>query len=523
MGLKTIFQEGLKERRRRRSIHSGKNQLKDKQGHYAELLTALGRKAWENHVGIDAFGEIKAALNETKKQLDELQAQATGLGQQKKQAEDNKKQELDRLAAGQKELEESQRQVDTRLGELKNALQSAQKEMEQAKNRLGAIAVEREQLQTRAAAGAEGEAEKKENADKMAALAREAQELEARINDRDQAGKSAGKDISPLQEEAGRLQKKIEDIRSEKKSMAAEADKKISALAGELSKIDGKSKETEKTQAGNFHRLGESLAAAQSKEPGIAKEIAAVQSARAEMDGIQSLLGGLERQKDDGQVSAYKKMVAILIGAAVLAAAIVVLLFVLLSPRKAESPLRGLSGPLAASAKGLEAVAQQMQEGFDAVEGGTEETQAPRVVAASEGVLRAVLPAVGGWQLQNPHYSQGKFQRLETASLEAEYAAEDGRSVLVRVTDAGSAAAMLAPLKMVFTMNLSLDDEDATQKVTTVNGIPVAERFNKHEQEATFGIIYKDRYLIEMKTRAAKGLELLREFAAQLDLSKLRP
>jgi hypothetical protein len=137
--------------------------------------------------------------------------------------------------------------------------------------------------------------------------------------------------------------------------------------------------------------------------------------------------------------------------------------------------------------------------------------------------LRSVLPAVGGWQLQNPVYSQGKFQQLETASLQAAYSTDDGRSVQVQITDAGAASALLAPLKLVFSLNIRVDDKDVTQRVSTYNGIPVAERFNKHDQEATFGIIYKDRYLIELKTGAEKGLELLREFAAKLDLSKLQP
>jgi hypothetical protein len=205
-------------------------------------------------------------------------------------------------------------------------------------------------------------------------------------------------------------------------------------------------------------------------------------------------------------------MTAILIAGAVLVAAIVVLLFILLAPKKMETPLNGLGGPIGAGAKGLEAIAQQMQEGFGAVDPEAENTPGRKIVAAGEGTLRSVLPAVGGWQLQNPNYSQGKFQQLETASLEAVYSADDGRSVQVQITDAGAASALLAPLKLLFSLNIRVDDKDVTQRVSTINGIPVAERFNKNDQEATFGIIYKDRYLIELKTKAAKGLELLREF-----------
>lgn len=521
MGLKTIFQEGLKERRRKRSMRSGKNQLKDKQGLYAGLLTALGRKAWEGQVAIDAFGELKAALGETKTLLDKMQAQAAELGRQKQQAENDKKRELDRLAAGQKELEENKRKLDSGLSEQKSALQSVQKEAEQAKSRLAAIEKEREQLARTAADPAANGAGKSGNPAKIAVLAQEAQGLEAKVREKEAAGKSIGEKVAPLQDEAGRLQKRIDDSRGEQKKAGGEADKKVAALAAELKTLDGRLKEAEKTQSANFNRLGEGLVAAQSKEPGIAREIAAVQGAKAEMEGIQSLLGGLERQRDEGQVSAYRKMMALLIGGALLVAAILVLLLILLAPK--ETPRGGLGGPIGAGAKGLEAIAQQMQEGFGTVNPETENTPGRKIVVAGEGDLRSVLPAPGGWQLQNPVYSRGKFGQWETASLQAAYSADDGRSVQVQITDAGSASALLAPLKLVFSLNIRVDDKDVTQRVSTYNGIPVAERFNKHDQEATFGIIYKDRYLIELKTRAGKGLDLLREFALKLDLSKLQP
>ena len=339
-------------------MRSGKNQLKDKQGLYAGLLTALGQKAWESHVAIDAFGELKTALGETKMILDEMQARTAELGRQKQQAERDKKQELDRLAAGQKEMEENKRGADSRLNEQKNALLAAQKEAVQAKNRLEAISRERAQLEGKTADAAASEAEKNESTAKIAALSQEAQEFAAKASEREEAGKNFSEKIAPLQEESSRLQKRIDDIRAEQRKVGSEADKKIAALAVELTTIDGKFKEAEKTQARNFNRLGESLAAGQSKDPGIAKEIAAVQGAKAEMDGIQSLLGGLERQKDEGQVSAYRKMTVILVGAAVLVAAILVLLFILLAPKKKASPLSGLSGLIGASAKGLEATAR---------------------------------------------------------------------------------------------------------------------------------------------------------------------
>jgi hypothetical protein len=54
-----------------------------------------------------------------------------------------------------------------------------------------------------------------------------------------------------------------------------------------------------------------------------------VLNARAEMEGVQSLIGGLERQKDEAQVSAYRKMMAIIIAGIALAVTIIVVLILL--------------------------------------------------------------------------------------------------------------------------------------------------------------------------------------------------
>ncbi|MBE0665337.1 MAG: hypothetical protein IH584_05895, partial [Candidatus Aminicenantes bacterium] len=83
----------------------------------------------------------------------------------------------------------------------------------------------------------------------------------------------------------------------------------------------------------DFKILGERITGAQHADPNIAKEIAAVLTARTEMDGVRALIGGLERQKDGLQVSAYKKMMAIVISGIVLVAAIIVLLLILLAPK----------------------------------------------------------------------------------------------------------------------------------------------------------------------------------------------
>jgi len=522
MGLKSIFQEGMKERKRKKSLSKVSSEFKEKEKVHADQLTALGQKAWEAKTDISAFTDVQAALNAAQKNLDDFRAQAEKLQEQKQESETAKKQENDRFSASQKEIEEKKRDIDRQLNEHKNAWQTLQKEMGQATSRLAAIAAERTRLNGKTADAAMAETEKTEIARQLADLAKEEDELKTRCKENEESGKPLQLQMAPLQEESGKLQKQIESIRAEQKKMLAEMDKKIATLNNDLSRNSEKTKEAEKKQKLDFKILGEKITGGQQVDPNITKEVAAVLTARTEMEGVQALIGGLERQKDGLQVSAYKKMMAIVIGGIVLVVAIIVLLFILLAPGKKETSLSGLLDREERAAKSMEELAQQMQKGIGGIKAESEKIQGEKIVLASESVLGSMLPVVSGWQPQPPRYSQGAFGDLETASLQTEYAATDGSTVSVQVTDAGTASALLAPLKMIFALNMRIDDQDVVQRVSTYNGIPMAERFNKKDKEATLGIIYKDRYLIELKTKAEKGLALLKEFAAKLDLSKLQ-
>jgi chromosome segregation ATPase len=333
MGLKSIFKEGMKERRRKNSLRSEKNEFKSKEKNYAGQLTALGKKAWETKADISACGDLKTALADAQKNLDDLRAQSEKLQKQKGEDETAKKQENDRCQSSQKETEEKKRDVDRRLNEQKNAWQAVQKEVEQASSRLAVIAAEGPRLSGKIADAATAETEKNEMANQQVSLAKEEEELKVRIKEKEESGKPILMQIAPLQEESDRLQKQIESIRAEQKKQTAEMDKKIAALTNELSSNSNKTGEIEKIQSLNFNRLGEALTAAQCADPNLAKEIAAAQNVKTEMEGIQALIGGLERQKDGSQVSAYKKMMAIIAGGIVLIAAIIVLLAILFAPK----------------------------------------------------------------------------------------------------------------------------------------------------------------------------------------------
>lgn len=521
MSLKSILQEGMKERNRKKSLGKIRSELQENEKAHAGHLVALGQKAWEVKADISVYADLKAALSAAQKTLADLKAGAEQLHKQKQESAARKKQENDRCNASVKEVEEKKQGVDKRLSEQKNILQANQKETQRANIRLTAIAGERARLENKKSGPEATATEKAEIARGLDLLLKEETGLKAGSSGREEAGKPLLILMDSLQQEAGQLQKQLDGLRNEQKKNLAEIDREISALNGELAKNGEKTREKENGQKLDFQRLGEKLADAGNDNPALAGELAAVIKVRSEMERVRALINGLESQKDATQVSAYKKMLAIITGAVILIAAAVIVLIMLLAPKKQVTPLGALFQGEEKAVESVAGLAQQMQKGLSGIKDESEKIQGHKIVAASEKSMRSTLPDVSGWQLQNPEYSQNTFQDIETSSLQAAYAAGDGRTVRVEITDAGTASALLLPLKMAFATNLRSNDEHMSQTVSTVKGTPVLERFDKDDKESTIGIIYRDRYLVELKTESEPGLELLRQFVAELNLSRL--
>ncbi|MCU0237516.1 MAG: hypothetical protein MUC72_10580 [Acidobacteria bacterium] len=352
----------MKERKRRKALNKVSGEFRDKEKAHADQLVALGQKAWDTRTDISAYADLKAALGDTQKALDDLRGQAEQLQKQKQESEAKKKQENERLNAAQKDIDSQKRKEDGRLSEKKNALQGDQKESQRALSRLAAIVRERSQLQNKGSNPVATDAEKKEIAGGLDLLAREEEELKSANEAREAAGRPLTAAIAATQEESARLQKLIDDLRQEQKKVNSELDRQIAALAADLARINEKTREADARQKLQFRDLGDRLAAAQGVAPDIAKEMAAVLNARTEMQGVQSLIGGLERQKDEGQASAYKKMRAIIIAAVVLLAALAVALILLLSPGKKPTPLEALLENSGEAAQQLGQIASQLEK-----------------------------------------------------------------------------------------------------------------------------------------------------------------
>ncbi len=324
MSLKSIFQQGMQERRRRKSLGKLGREVKEKEKTLEGLLTTLGRKAWESGQDISSFKELGKSLQETQKALDELEKQAEEMRSRQEKLEEKRTRENDHYEAERKGVEGKKRDLDKRIKEQNGQLEGGRNENLQARTRLAEIALERSPLMTQADAAASGEEKKAEAVRKLELLKQEEKALQAGINAREEAGKPIEMLVSSLREESDQVQKQLDDLRKKQKEVVGELDKQISELKSELTRNKDRLGEIKQQREVHYHGLGEKLAESGGDIPAPVEEKAAVDKVRGVITDFRAQISALEEQKDEDQVSAYKKMWVILIGGILLLAAIVV-------------------------------------------------------------------------------------------------------------------------------------------------------------------------------------------------------
>ena len=176
-------------------------------------------------------------------------------------------------------------------------------------------------------------------------------------------------------------------------------------------------------------------------------------------------------------------------------------------------------------AEAMDQVSKQMSGVKDASEkmkAASEKMHGGEIVTSDRETLVAALPRVEGWEMKNPRYHKTSFSGIEVANVDVDYLGAGDQEVSVNLTDAATASAMLAPLKMVFSMNMVNEDDDSYEKVSTVNGIPVIEKYDKRDKDAEFTIILKGRYILNLESRGEGSLERLKKFVTAFDVAKLK-
>lgn len=535
MDLKTIFSQGKKEWKRRRSISQDSGSLKSTQKQLEVQLSALGQKAWGERIDISAHPEIRTILETNQNQLDELGKKSQDCRNRKEEKEAGKNRENEQFNKERKGIEERKKEADSRLSGEKDILKKLQKELNQSEQRSGQIAGEREQLQKKITSPEATVEQRSEIEKKLQQLAQEESALLDRRRELGLSVKTQGEKVAPLQTEADELQKQINAVQERQKESISAIDKELAEIKKEFDTHQSRIQEIEKTQLENYRLLGEKLAAGGTLPVTLDDEIAAVRESEQKISEIKAKLADLDSQQSEEGRSAYRKMLTILIGGVLLLIALIVLGVILLSPKdKPQSIVEELSqGKINEAVGGMMALAgaekakeiqkglENMQEGVEAIRKASQEKMGRGETVASEEKLSSALPQVPNWQMSAPIYSRMNFSGIDTASLRTTYQDDSGRTVAAEITDTHSVSVLLAPSQALLMSGMTVDDEQIYQKSGKLHDHPMIESLDKQDKTARLTLIVKERYLLNLETSAEEGIELLKTFAGRMKLDEL--
>jgi myosin heavy subunit len=530
MGIKEIFQQGWKELRRKSALLQAKREFKQKEKVYEEQLTALGQKAWESKLDINAYENVKELLTSAQKQQDDLKAQLEDLENRKKETEEKKKQENETYNSQLKEVEEKKKGVDDRLEDEKKVLKEAQKEMDNAKKRLTEITDEKNRLNKKADDAETPEEEKKQIPGKLEALDKEKAELDETVGSRTEEINGLLEAIKPIQEESDRFKKQIDDIRDQQKQVIGELDKAISEIKKEMDGCNDKLKEVDEEQEKNFKLLGEKLAAAGVTDEAVTAEMAAVQTTEKEMAGINKEIETLEQQGSASAKSAFWQMIGIVAAGIVVLIIIIVLLSLLFkscdkgkTADTRDDTTATVSESIEEKEKKTDKTAPQTMEDVTAVlKERSEKIHGKDIVVADKDTLTSALPNVRGWEMKPPAYGKQAFGQMETSQLTTTYTGPDTKEIEVTLIDTATASAVLQPLKILFSLNRTIENENGYEKITNYKGMKVFEKYDKQNKRARFSYIVNNRYIVHLDSRGDNSVKLLKDFIMKFDLSKLQ-
>jgi DNA repair exonuclease SbcCD ATPase subunit len=554
MGIKQIFEEGLKEFKRRTLLLKQKRELHQKEKVYARQLTALGKKAWESQLDITAYSNLKELIAGSQKQENDQKNQLEEFEKQKQETEEKRKQEDESFDTRRKETEEKKKEVDFRLDKEKKVLKDAQGDTNNANNRLNTIAKEEEQLKRKAADEDTSNIEKTEIQRKLDAFVLEKEELHKKIKEAEKTINTSNETIKPIEEELDKLKKEIDGIRAEQKQVIGDLDKMLSDTRGKINDCNNKLIELNKEQDEYFGQLGEKLAGDSIPDEAVSEELSAARATEREMADIKSQINNLDQSETAASRSSFWKMIWLIVACVVVIIAVIVSLSLLfgsgdkeksttgtipaeiretktLSPQVADTiekykqKISEAPGQDKDKSSDTPMTMEEAKEKFNTATGElkkrSEQIQGKEIITADKTTLTAALPRISDWEMTEPSYEKQNFGQLENAYISTTYKGPNAKEVKVTIADTASASAMLHSWRIIMQMNITRDDKDGYQKVITVNNTPVIARFDKQRQKGSLAFIVKDRYVVELESTGKESIELLKHFIPKFDLSKL--
>ena len=182
--------------------------------------------------------------------------------------------------------------------------------------------------------------------------------------------------------------------------------------------------------------------------------------------------------------------------------------------------------------KAAEAVTQAQQQGGDTAKGMADMAKAMQGMAAavsggdgkpvdpvSGDALKVTLPAVSGWQMEDPR-TERMTSPIAYSQAEAEYKKGDAE-IEVKVVDTGYSQMLIAPWSMFLASGFSRETSEGYEKATSVDGNPGFERWEKDDKHGELNVFVGKRFLVTIEGRELADTKVLHEFASKMDFSKI--
>jgi hypothetical protein len=230
-------------------------------------LTALGRQAWENKVGLTAFADLQKELAELDGRVAAASQTASALQQERTALEAHKREALDEFSAQRNAVEIRKQPVDAALRTTRAAKVAAESSIKQSQARLATIA-----------------GKLAERTPEAAQLVAEQPRLTATIAEASDKLRQHGSEEARLASESQALAGEMATIDAERTAVVGKMDATLGRLREELQGASQQAGTARKDRDAVLCRLGLGLYEAQPREPSLAEpieQVAAVDRARA--------------------------------------------------------------------------------------------------------------------------------------------------------------------------------------------------------------------------------------------------
>jgi chromosome segregation ATPase len=327
MGFNDIFKDGIKEFKRRTALFKKKRLIKKKEKQYSPQLTALGKKAWESHLDLDAYGDLKESMSGIQKNQEELSVQLQKLEQQKQDIEEKRKQKDESYDSQLEQAKQKKDEVDSRLSDENKVLNDAKEESHNADKRLKEIDKEGDDLKRKAADPQTPEEEKTEINQQLKDFSLEKEDFNQKFKEAENLIISITGRIKPIESESGKLKQEIDDIRDSQKEEIGELDQTLSEIKEKIDEEKKKLTEISKEQVENFEELGIKLAAAGVSNDAICAELSNVRTTEKDMAAVKVEIEKLDQEGTPGSRKAFWQLIGIIALFIIVILAIVIVLF----------------------------------------------------------------------------------------------------------------------------------------------------------------------------------------------------